>query len=274
MTAVPINKALLHFEDDFVRESYSKVIKHITTNHKNLMPYFHFDILSAQKLMIKIHRLNEYGSIKDLLYKTYPLNTYAKKYPQNKGKGLHKSLIILYSKQILEALSYLHSNRWYHMHLHTGNILIEDDGNNIKISELENFVNELPIRNEHFFYYAYENFNSDHYLNNKNDYNSSVLNEIFKNNYNIFEKIDIILFGRVLYEMTTGRELKSPFPDDLEYKELDPEIVEILKLIFNKKTSKVNNNFSITVPEVSASDLLKMKIFGQDSSIYKEENSK
>jgi hypothetical protein len=160
------------------------------------------------------------------------------------------------------------------MHLHTGNILIEDDGNTIRLSEIENFVNDLPIRNEHFFHYAYENFNSDHYLNSKQDYNSTVLSEIFKNNYNIFEKVDIILFGRILYEMTTGRELKSPFPDDLEYKEMDSDVVELLRLIFNKRTSKVNNNFSITVPEISVADLLKMKIFNQETSMYKEENSK
>ena len=74
--------------------------------------------------------------------------------------------------------------------------------------------------------------------------------------------------------MTTGRELKSPFPDDLEYKEMDSEVVELLRLIFNKRTSKVNNNFSITVPEISVADLLKMKIFNQEISMYKEENSK
>jgi len=40
---------------------------------------------------------------------------------------------------------------------------------------------------------------------------------------------------RVLYEMTTGKELKAPFPDDLEYKDFDSDIGDILKLIFKKK---------------------------------------
>lgn len=274
MTAVPINKAFLNFEDDFVRESYSKVLRYLCQKNKNIMPFLHFDILPSQKLMLKIQKLNEYGSLRDLLYKSYPLNNFNKKYPQLKGKGLHYSLISLYGRQILEALHFLHSNNWYHMHLHTGNILIDDDGNSVKLTDLDNFVNDLPIRNEHLLNYAFESFNSSHYLN-KRDYNSSVLSEIFKSTFNVFEKIDIICFGRVLYEMTTGRELKAPYPDSSEYKDMETEIADILTLIFNKKSSsKGNSNFCMAVPEITVQELLKMKIFNSDNTMYKEENSK
>ena len=70
MTATPINKAFINFENDFTRESFTKVLKTLTSNSKYFMPYLHFDILHKQKLMIKIEKVNEYGSIKDLIYKS------------------------------------------------------------------------------------------------------------------------------------------------------------------------------------------------------------
>ncbi len=261
MTALPINKSLLNFEDDTTRDNFSKLLTFLTNNKKHFMPYLHFDILPSQKLMIKIQAYNNYGSLKDLIYKSNPLNNYSKKYPTGKAKGLHYSLISLYGKQILEALLYLHNHKWYHMHLHTGNIQIDTDGDCVKLTELENFVTGMPIKNEHLLNYAFESFNSSHYLNVKNDYNSSVLSEIFKNNFNVFEKIDIIMFGRVLYEMTTGRELKAPFPDVIEYKEMESNISEVLMAIFNKKSSRVNSSYLYTVPDVGVEELLRMKLF-------------
>ena len=164
-------------------------------------------------------------------------------------------MISQYGRQILEALNYLHSHKWYHMNLHTGNIILDHDS--IKISELENFVNDLPIKNENYYNYVFTNFNNETFL--KNDI--SVLSEIFSYNYNIFEKFDIISFGRVIYEMTFGKELKAPYPDDMEYNDIDNSIADILRLIFVKKYSKFNSNSTITLPDVSAGDLLKHKFF-------------
>ena len=138
MTANPINKSVLNFEDDFIRESYCKVINQICNNHRNFLPYLHFDVLPSQKLMIKIQKWNDSGSLKDLLYKSNAMNNYSKKYPNNKAKGLHLSQIASFGRQILEALLYLHSNRWYHMHLHSGNILIDEEEVNSQINLQKN----------------------------------------------------------------------------------------------------------------------------------------
>jgi serine/threonine protein kinase len=265
MTAIPIHKAILNFEDEFMRESFNKVIQSLTQNQKHILPFLHFDIMQSMKLMIKIQKFNEYGSLKDQIWKTSCMDNYSKKYPTNsKGKPLHSSLISSYGRQILEGMAFLHSNKWYHIHLHTGNIFV-DENQHIYIGEVENFVNNLPVKNEHYFNYAFEEFNSNqYYTQNKNDYNSKALSEIFKNNFNIYEKLDVISFGRVVYEMATGRELKSNCPDEMEYKTMDAEIVEILRMVFLKKVNKINNFVVLTVPEVSMKDLLKSKFFNPE----------
>ena len=272
MTATPINKSFINFEDDFTKDSFTKVLNTLTSNNKLLMPFLHFDILYKQKLMIKIEKINQYGSIKDLIYKSSPLNSYGKKYQSNKGKALNINLISVYGKQILEALSYLHYNKWYHMHLHSGNVLVDDNQNEIRLAGLEIFVNDISTRNEHLLNYAFENFTqggNSNMNNTKFDKNSEILSEIFKNTYNIFEKIDIICFGRLMYEMAFGRELKAPFPDNLEYQDMDSNLVEIFRFIFNKKESNINTNFVYSVPDVTVNDLLKMRFF----NLKDDENS-
>ncbi len=175
---------------------------------------------------------------------------------------MHISQITLYGRQILEGLVYLHSIKWYHMNLHSGNIIIDNEI--VKITDIENFVNDLPIKNEAFFSYVFSNFSKQ---NIKTDI--SLLTDVFTCNYNIFEKIDIISFGRIVYEMTFGKELKAPFPDDIEYNDIDPNIADLLRIIFVKKYSKMNSNSIISVPEVTAADLLRHKLFSNESILGK-----
>lgn len=198
---------------------------------------------------------------------------------------MHASLISLYGKQILAALHYLHSNKWYHLHLHSGNVLVDEKTQGIKITELENFVCDLPLKNEQYYYFIYEEFNFEknpnssnsnnlkEYQNNNSNNNNNIFSDIFKSQFNIFEKIDIISFGRILYEMTTGKELKSPFPDELEYKDMDIEIAVILKTIFHRKNNKFQlnnyNNYNNNVKassENTAADLLNFKFFDPENN--------
>lgn len=208
-------------------------------------------------------------------------------------------MISLYGRQILEALHFLHSNKWYHLHLHSGNVLVDEKNQQVKITELENFVCDLPLKNEQYFHFIYEEFNYEKnaalsnpnypkdYQNeklnfnnnnnnknhNNNNNNNNLFSDIFKSQFNIFEKIDIISFGRILYEMTTGKELKSPFPDELEYKDMDIEIAQILRAIFQRRNSKFqysnqfnSHNNSLKASEITAADLLKLKFFDPENT--------
>ncbi len=182
-------------------------------------------------------------------------------------------MISVFGKQILEVLNYLHSNRWYHLHLHTGNILVDEKIQNIKISELENFVCGMPLKNEQYFYFIFEDFNQEYnqfQSKNSNKNNTALFSDIFKNQYNVFEKIDIISFGRVIYEMTTGKELKSLCPDELEYKDMDIEIANILRSIFVKKNNFSNNG--LKMPEITVAELLKIKFFNVENMKNSDKN--
>ena len=148
------------------------------------------------------------------------------------------SLIRSYGKQILEALNYLHKNKWYHMNLHSGNIFIFN--NQIKISELEIFSIEQLLKNEMCYSFIINEYNTENY----------------NNDTNIFEKIDIISFGRILYEMVFGKELKSQSPEENEFKNLDPDLLYLLNSIFVKKDKN-----TLIGPNITSKELLKFNFF-------------
>ena len=187
-------------------------------------------------------------------------------------------MIANYGRQILQALKYLHANNFYHLHLHCGNILVDDKFNKIKLTELENFVCNLPVKNEQFFNFIFDDLNynrneisnnskktqlqkfeNNHKNNNTND-NTNLFTDIFKNQFNIFEKIDIISFGRIIYEMSTGKDLKSAFPDEIELNDMDIDIANVLKIIFSRAR---NNN--LNYKDISIKDLLNMKLFNNNN---------
>ena len=71
--------------------------------------------------------------------------------------------------------------------------------------------------------------------------------------------------------MAVGRELRAPFPDESEYKDMDQEIVEILSMIFKKKTYKTNNvTHSLSnmceLPSIGLNDLLNHKLFSYNNN--------
>lgn len=68
MTAVPINKALINFEDVLLKEGFVNLIQ--SFRHRNIMRNSHLDVLKNQNLMVKIQKFYENGSLKDVLFKS------------------------------------------------------------------------------------------------------------------------------------------------------------------------------------------------------------
>jgi len=72
MTVSPTNKAIINFEDDFIRNSVKAVL--LQFNHENILPYVNVDILPNQHLFVKIHAKVNNGSLRDKIYKSVSLN--------------------------------------------------------------------------------------------------------------------------------------------------------------------------------------------------------
>lgn len=68
MTVIPINKALINFEDVLLKEGFVNLIQ--SFSHRNILKNLHLDVLKNQNLMVKIQKFYENGSLKDVLYKS------------------------------------------------------------------------------------------------------------------------------------------------------------------------------------------------------------
>lgn len=180
-----------------------------------------------------------------------------------KGSKLSKERILDITYQLLNYLDFINKKGYYHLNIHLGNILIDLNQNDkIYVSELENSSLNLSIRNEHYYDHLFDGLDVS-----KTKFNSN-LSGIFNSSFNIFEKFELVSLGRVIYELATGRELKANYPDEVEYSGFDEDISNILKLLFNKKQSKVNSKYIISYPEVSIFNLLKLNCFDKKTVIY------
>lgn len=262
MTVIPIfNFSLVDFEDKNDRSSYAKLLIDLFSNHLSLIQYTHLDILNTPKFLIAITPFYLTGSLCDLINKNDPLIPYNKK-SNWKGAPLLYNQILSFSEQILKGLAYLHQNNWYHLHLHTGNILVNEKEDKCYITDIENCLLDIPIKNEKYLYYIYEFFNNKSLFSQGNGNTNSVLSEIFIS-IDLFEKIDIVLFGRILYEMTFGKELLSNAPDDLELNELNLKLKQMFNYIFPKKI--INDHLTLSLPEKSVLELLSI-VIGKSNS--------
>ncbi|KAL1514230.1 hypothetical protein ABEB36_003518 [Hypothenemus hampei] len=154
-------------------------------------PYIdHIDLCLCTEIGgLVVRDMNKNGSLRDLLCGSKPKLSFLKKYGNPKGhKQLSIEEIALYGRQILEALKFLHDKGFPYGHLHSGNILIDND--RVKLVDIENGVLGVPS-----YYRPY-------FMQHKKICS--------------LEAIDVYCFGHVLYEMAIGSPLhESYIPEEI-----------------------------------------------------------
>ncbi|KAK3102227.1 hypothetical protein FSP39_009753, partial [Pinctada imbricata] len=152
--------------------------------HPYIFPVCAIDFITEQNLVVVVLPVSTKGSLKDFIYKSRFTTSSSDKY-RNKSKGLSVKQIALFGRQILEALIYMEEKGFpIHGHLHSGNIIL--DNGVCRVSGYENtFLG----------------------------YTSNVYEKVRRKIKHNREALDVVCFGHLLYEMSTGCELDTPFPE-------------------------------------------------------------
>ncbi|XP_074644463.1 PX domain-containing protein kinase-like protein isoform X2 [Tubulanus polymorphus] len=163
--------------DAFIPEKeMSQIMKILPTIQH---PYIHPVVLAAstESGAFTIRKFHENGTLRDLICKAKPKLPCLKKYGQLKHYGfLSLNNIRCFGKQILEALKFLHQKGLPYGHLHSANIIVEQ--NQCKLLDIENWCLGVP------------------------PYYRQFITQFKK--IQSMESMDVYNFGRVLYEMACG----------------------------------------------------------------------
>lgn len=162
------------------------------------------------------------GSLKDMIYKKADADAdWSEKYRQ-RSKGLPNKTIMLYGRHILEAMLYLYRQGLpYHQlgHVQTGNVFIGPDN----ICRLGGYENTL---------FGYKT-------------------RLFRLCRCYEDRIDIVMFGHLLFEMCCGYELTTISPKKQEYKSVkDRTLKATLQYIFE-------DGFPHSIEEISQKESFK-----------------
>lgn len=179
-------------------------------DHPYLYPVDDFDYFVPKGQAYVIRRVAERGSLKDLIYGVKsPLHAWNDKYGRvTQGQLLGTQQCAVYGRQILDGLKALQTIGLRFPHLATSNIMMCKHGNSgelvCRISELENTFLALPPRYSSYF----------------EPLNDRVSEEV-------------IAFGHVLFEMATGREMRSVKPPRKDLNRLAEPLQRVLRNIFD-----------------------------------------
>ncbi|CAG9324653.1 unnamed protein product [Blepharisma stoltei] len=167
-------------EFEIIRNQY-QIIKEL--DHPNILKYYQSELSNDQKMINIIQEFIPSGSIANLI---------------QKYEKIEESIIRIYAKQILKALSCLHNSEIIHGGLRSSHIMITESGN-IKLS---GFQNSRKLCGE--IMWKFEDTAENPFC---------VAPEILQNK-EISLLADIWSFGCLVLEMTTGKPPYSDFSKD------------------------------------------------------------
>ncbi|CRL00018.1 CLUMA_CG013307, isoform A [Clunio marinus] len=195
------DKQLSDKEINTILKSLSKI------KHPFIFPIEYIN--SNENGCLTIRKFHKEGSLKDMLCGSQPLNAFSMKYGNTKGRiALPLEDLSLYSRQILEALKFLHSKGLPYGHLTTANIFIENGA--AKLSAIENFILGVSSFYRPFF--------------------------VQHSRVNSMEMIDVFTFGHVLFEMQSTYSLQEPCIREVS--DCPTNLKALLELIIAKDSLK------------------------------------
>mmetsp|Transcript_60340 Transcript_60340/g.95809 ORF Transcript_60340/g.95809 Transcript_60340/m.95809 type:complete len:533 (+) Transcript_60340:32-1630(+) len=183
-----------------------------TLEHPYIMRSYEINISNDKRRIFVIRDLEKEGSLRDHIHSADLSKAYSEKYSRP-GKPLYINRIRKYGRQILEAVHYLSQCGLMHYHLHSGNVIIQND--NAKLTEMENLFFGYQLR---------------HPLHQHLQAVKKIYPEL---------NVEVCLFGYVLFEMATGIESPTPSPLDCMHelpRKLDANIVNLLGRIFGDRS--------------------------------------
>jgi len=203
---------LVDFHDDEQFRAFRLLFE--TLQHPYLMRSYQVTRSKDKRHLFIIRDLEKGGSLRDHIYCSDLSAAYGEKYCR-RGKPLYVDRIRKYCRQILEAMYYLNRCGVGHFHLHSGNVIIQND--TAKLAEIENQFFGLNLR---------------HPLHQH-------LEAVKKVYYDLDD--ELCLFGYLLFEMATGYECPTPSPLDCLHEiprkqQLDRNITSLLGRIFGDKS--------------------------------------
>ena len=268
-TVLPRSASPLRFGDS-ATEGYRRLLGALSM-HPLFASVMH---AAVDRSCLSVYRVFEgsTGSLKDEIYRAKPKQSYHFKYPGAAGGGgsgggggggadagtggLPLAAVAKYGRQVLEALAFLHARGLFHLHLHSGNVLLgksralnragkRQGGNVARLSDFENGLlaleraatlqqYTLPLEHERRKAQSAgggggggdEGDGGEGGAAGPGGGGSS-------RDIAALQEIDVLLFGRLLYEMAFGREMGSVSPDYSSLGAKVPEeVAAALDLIF------------------------------------------
>ena len=202
---VNLHKNIKKLNDSMWRKNLQLVFQEFS-RHPYILEVEYSGYMLSRKALCLVRPLGI--SLKDVMYRCKPTNSYRAKYVHSKAVPLTDDLIARYGRHILEALSAFRSVGCILNCIKAENIVIID--NCAKISEYENCLIGLE-----------PSFRmSDYYDLHKN------------------VPVDLGLFGRILFQMKTGEELSTSMPDFVGLTQPSLEYMEVMEKIFHAKRKK------------------------------------